>query len=142
MDEVARDLADLRAATGRRVALAVEPEPGCRVEDTTQLAEVLDGADPDHLGACLDLCHLAVQYEDPAAAVERLARRGIPVHKAQVSAGLHLAAPAADRAATAREHADSPFLHQVRERAGDGTLRAVDEMLRQHLPEYDQSRVA
>ena len=68
----AEHLAALEAQTGRRIALAVEPEPGCRVETTAQLGEVLGDVAGPHLGACMDLCHLAVQFE-PA---ER--RRALP----------------------------------------------------------------
>ncbi len=128
LDRVAAALDDLERDTGTRIALAVEPEPGCRIEDTNQLADVLDGADGDHLGACLDLCHLAVQFEDATEALARLDQAGVVVHKAQVSAGLHLAAPARDHRGTASAHADSPFLHQVRERDDDGALRSADDL--------------
>ena len=128
LDRAGEELAELAAATGRRVALAVEPEPGCRIEEAGQLADVLAGADADHLGACLDLCHLAVQFETAAEALGLLDPAGVAVHKAQVSAGLHLAAPAADHRAAAVSHAESPFLHQVRERASDGSLASADDL--------------
>lgn len=128
LDRAARELADLEATTGRRIALAVEPEPGCRIEQASQLAEVLAGADRDHLGACLDLCHLAVQFETGEQALATLDGADVVVHKCQVSAGLHLDAPARSARDVARAHADSPFLHQVRERTTDGAVLAADDL--------------
>ena len=44
----------------------------------------------DHLGVCLDLCHAAVEFEQPAECVRRLEQSGIRVLKMQISAGLRL----------------------------------------------------
>ena len=144
MAGLAEDLAALADDTGRRIALAVEPEPGCRVETTTQLIEVLGDVAGPHLGACVDLCHLAVQFEDGPTAVAGLGAAGVPIHKAQVSAGLRAVKPGdpAVRAALAA-HADSPFLHQTRERSG-GTVRGVDDLpeaLAGGLPGEEEWRV-
>lgn len=128
LDRAAAELSSLADETGKHVALAVEPEPGCRIETSAQLADVLAGANGHHLGACLDLCHLAVQFERADDALARLDHAGVEVHKVQVSAGLHLSAPARDHLDTARAHADSPFLHQVRERGAGGVVTAADDL--------------
>lgn len=141
---LAEDLAKLEADTGKHIALAVEPEPGCRVETTGQLAEVLDGAAGPHLGACVDLCHLAVQFEDGPTAVAGLAAAGVPVHKAQVSAGLRIAEPSQPLYRVAAEpFADSPFLHQTRVQRADGVV-GVDDLrvaLDGDLPDDGEWRV-
>jgi hypothetical protein len=36
------------------------------VETTVQAVRELGGLDPERLGVCLDACHLAAQFEDPA----------------------------------------------------------------------------
>jgi sugar phosphate isomerase/epimerase len=113
---LADELARLQAASGRPVRVAFEPEPGCVVETTSQAADQLAGLDPDRFGLCLDTCHLAVAFEQPAAALDRLARAGLPVVKLQASCALQVDQPgtAAARAALARF--DEPrFLHQTRE---------------------------
>ena len=48
----------------------------------------------EHLRVCLDTCHLAVAYEDPAAALNTLAENGIQVGKVQITAGLKVELPA------------------------------------------------
>ena len=129
LGRLADALEGIQARTGRSVRVGLEPEPGCVVETTTEAVERLAGVDSDRLGVSLDLCHLAVGFEDPQAAVARLARAGLPVTKAQVSAAVHADDPAdaATRRALA-EFDEVRFLHQVRGRHPDGTVTARDDL--------------
>lgn len=128
---------DLRKRTDRTVALAIEPEPFCFLETIAESVAFFDrylfsdaaaatlarltglprgeaaAALPRHLGLCYDVCHAAVEYEDPAASLAALRAAGIPVHKLQLSAALRI--PSVDAAARARLAAfDEPtYLHQV-----------------------------
>jgi hypothetical protein len=43
-----------------------------------------------HLGVCLDLCHAAVEFEDPHAITARTDNAGIRIAKMQLSAGLQI----------------------------------------------------
>ncbi|MEU3479634.1 metabolite traffic protein EboE [Streptomyces sp. NPDC033754] len=118
VDALGRELAELRHRTGRTIRIAFEPEPGCVVETTAQAVRHLQGMDPGHFGLCLDICHLAVAFEDPRQALARLARAGIEVVKAQVSCALHAETPADPEVRRALGAFDEPrFLHQTR-RAG------------------------
>lgn len=141
------DLVEVERRTGRRVALALEPEPMCLLETTLEAVAFLerhlfceagilalatlarlDRAAAEqalhrHLGLCLDICHAAVEFEDPAAALDRLERAGIAVPKLQLSAALEVPEVGdGSRAALARFE-DGVYLHQVVERAADGSLR-------------------
>jgi sugar phosphate isomerase/epimerase len=119
LQRLADGLAKVEAETGRQIRVGFEPEPGCIVETTADAVERLAGIDTERLGVCLDTCHLAVQFEDPAEAVARLRDAGLPVVKTQASAALHAAAPAEGLAREALEqYAEDRFLHQVRENAG------------------------
>ncbi|MPY85506.1 MAG: metabolite traffic protein EboE [Actinophytocola sp.] len=117
LDRLADGLGKLAAETGRPIRVGLEPEPGCVVETTDDAIEQLTGVDTDHIGLCLDACHLAVGFEDPGSAVRRLTEAGLPIVKTQASAALHAAAPAdtATRQALSG-YAEDRFLHQVRER--------------------------
>ena len=117
LDRLADGLGKLAAETGRPIRVGLEPEPGCVVETTDDAIEQLTGVDTDHIGLCLDACHLAVGFEDPASAVRRLTEAGLPIVKTQASAALHAATPAdaATRQALSG-YAEDRFLHQVRER--------------------------
>jgi hypothetical protein len=135
--ELVDALAAVAAETGREIRVGLEPEPGCVVETTGEAAARI--APGDRLGVCLDACHLAVAFEEPAAAVARLAAAGLPVVKAQVSCALEAeVADAATRAALGR-FVEPRYLHQVRTPAA-GT-DDLDEALAGGLPDGPPWRV-
>ncbi|MEU0601481.1 metabolite traffic protein EboE [Streptomyces sp. NPDC006393] len=143
LDTLADGLADLAADTGRTIRVGLEPEPGCVVETTAEAARHLARVDTDRIGVCLDACHLAVGFEEPAAALARLEEAGLNVVKTQASCALQAADPSdpATREALAR-FAEPRFLHQVRERGNPP--RAVDDLddaLAGGLPGRDPWRV-
>ncbi|MEV4490057.1 metabolite traffic protein EboE [Micromonospora coxensis] len=113
LDQLAAGLAAVERDTGRPVRVGFEPEPGCVVESTGQAGALLAGADPERLGVCLDLAHLACAWEEPAEALARLAAAGLPVVKVQVSAALEAADPAGSADAL-RRWVEPRFLHQTR----------------------------
>ena len=88
-----------------------------------------------HLRVCLDTCHLAVAYEDPAAALSSLAQAGIRVGKVQITAGLEVALtdqPDNGRRAPLAQQLEpfcqSPYLHQVRVREDHGRVRRFPDL--------------
>jgi sugar phosphate isomerase/epimerase len=121
--ELALELSRLHQVTGRHIRVAFEPEPGCVIETIDQAVAALSGTDHAYLGLCLDLAHLACAWEEPDDAIAKLAAAGIPVVKAQVSAGLEAADPATCRDALAA-YAEPRFLHQTRTASG----RAFDDL--------------
>lgn len=128
--ELASRLAEVHAGTGRLVRVAVEPEPGCVIESTTQAVAELSGVDTRYIGVCLDLAHLACAWEQPGPALARLAGAGLPVVKVQVSAALAATWPGEPAATEAlREYAEPRFLHQTRSAGGqaaDDLTEALD----------------
>ncbi|MDB4955901.1 MAG: hypothetical protein JWO36_3470 [Myxococcales bacterium] len=114
----AEGLAAMTARTGRKIELAVEPEPGAGFERAGELATFLQ-ARGIGVGVCLDCCHAAVVGESPELAFETLARAGIRCAKIQISSALVAERP--DLEDTRRRLAtfDEPrFLHQVRSDRG------------------------
>jgi sugar phosphate isomerase/epimerase len=134
------ELRGLAARTGKVVRVAVEPEPGCvldTVEDVVAWLAPRTAADrpddvridPEHVGVCLDTCHLAVSFADPAGAVRRITDAGLRVVKVQASAALHVADPSdAEARAAVGRFAEQRYLHQTRELAPDGTVLASDDL--------------
>jgi len=143
-------LVDIERRTGRRVVLALEPEPCCLLETVAEtvaffrtylhsaaaaarLAKIagLDTAAAakslrDHLGVCLDLCHAAVEFEDPERCFAALETAGIAVAKIQVTAGLRIPRVTVESAEALRRLEDGVYLHQVVERSDDGLARFED----------------
>jgi hypothetical protein len=143
---VATTLVDVERTTGKRIALALEPEPACLLETTadaiaffeqdlfgaaslTRFGEAtgLDRAGAEralrrHLGVCLDACHASVEFERPRDALAALVAAGIAVPKIQLSAGLRLSPVDAPGLAALRSFEDQVYLHQTVGKTLDGSL--------------------
>jgi hypothetical protein len=146
----AAHLVELERRTGRSVALAVEPEPSCFLETTAEaivffqeylfshaaadrLVELADLAPGEgesalrkHLGLCLDLCHAAVEFEEPAEVYAALRAAGLNVAKLQISAGLRLATVGHNTRALLKPFDDGVYLHQVIEKCNGDITRYSD----------------
>lgn len=123
----------LEERTGRRVRVGVEPEPGCILDDVddvvTWLAARTRLIEDGRLGLCLDTCHLAVSFADPAEAVAAAAAAGVPIVKVQASVALEVPDPADPRAASAlAPFAEARYVHQVRSAPVDGERFAADDL--------------
>src|SRR3954452_23595935 len=110
--QVVAHLIDLERRTGRRVKLALEPEPFCFLETTEETVRyfqdhVWSGAGTDRLsrlagipasgavgavgrplGVVFDVCHQSVQFEDITDALTLLHDSGVPVFKLQAASAL------------------------------------------------------
>jgi hypothetical protein len=132
LDLLAKDLAGMP----RPIKVAFEPEPGCIVESTADAVAHLSEVDTDWLGVCLDACHLAVEFEEPGAALDRLASAGLAVYKLQASCALE----ATGSYDALSGFVEPRFLHQTRER-GAGGVDDLDEALAGGLPGRESWRV-
>lgn len=147
MLRVVAHLVRLERDTGRRVALAIEPEPCCFLETIAETVAFFErflfsaaaaqrlAADaglsvgaasdalPRHLGLCYDVCHAAVEFEDPRASLRALRAAGVPVHKLQLSSALRIAEGGAAARAALAPFDEPTYLHQLVSRTPDGRLR-------------------
>jgi len=98
----------------------------------------------DHIQLCLDTCHLAVAYEEPAEVIKLLAQEGIAIGKVQIASGLKVSFPeiGEDRCGLSsclERFAHSLYLHQViGRRAGVMSGRYLD--LYRALPRLEACR--
>lgn len=117
----------VRAIGDRPIKLAVEPEPGCVLDTVADALGWLSGrVDPEYVGLCLDTCHLAVSFADPAETLKAIAASDVDIVKVQASAALHVEKPAEAREALAA-FAEPRYLHQVRELSG-GVVHKADDL--------------
>jgi sugar phosphate isomerase/epimerase len=133
----ARRLRSLEETSGTRVVLAIEPEPGCTLESVDDVVRFFRGplrralrgeaSAARHVGVCYDVCHQAVQGEDPREGLSLLRSEGIAVAKVQASCALEVPDPSdlGQRQALAR-FSEPRWLHQVVGGAADPRLRAPD----------------
>jgi len=140
LDVVGR-LAVVKETTGRTIRLAIEPEPGCFLERTSDviafLSTLRSSVEPqsaevarqikEHLGVCFDVCHSAVMFENPGSALRSIAEAGHRVVKIQISSALELRTPA-DRGARKflSQFVEERYLHQTTGVAGDRFLFLED----------------
>jgi sugar phosphate isomerase/epimerase len=139
-------LVGIAAKTGQTIALALEPEPYCYLETIEEAVAffndhlfsragvarlaAMTGLSPAaaesamrrHIGVCYDVCHAAVEFEDPKASIERLRAAGIQIPKLQLSSALKVAAFDQQSARHLAAFAEPVYLHQVVQRK-DGVLR-------------------
>jgi hypothetical protein len=155
-------LARLRERTGKTVALAVEPEPGCRLATIGETAEFFDhhlhgraatarvagltGLTSDaaadaigrHVGACIDASAAALWHEEPTTALRALELAGVSVWKVQLSTALSARYPFDRQARDALQAlAADVALHQVVVRTATALRRFVDLPLALAAPPPD-----
>ena len=140
----------LRAQTGRTIALALEPEPCCLLETADEAIAFfesfllrrssigrlssLTGLDEPHaeaairrhLGICYDVCHGAVEFEAPVAAMRKLVSSGIAIPKIQLSTAMRIAVIDDDLARELARFDEGTYLHQVVVRNGGDVERFLD----------------
>jgi hypothetical protein len=132
-------LMNLEKRTGRRVKLAVEPEPYCFLEtipETVQwfnekiyslaaaeriaklsgepLSEVF-GATRRYLGVVLDICHQSVAFESIADDIDQLSQAGIPIFKLQEAAALRVDQVDAEIVTELKKYTGTIYLSQTTE---------------------------
>jgi Xylose isomerase-like TIM barrel len=132
--DLAGGLLTLAAATGRVVRVGLEPEPGCVLTTAQDAATRLGFLDTAWVGVCVDVCHLAVGFEDPRAALAGLEEAGLPIVKVQASCAMQARDPADPATLRALADYQEPrFLHQTSERGG-GSIDDLDQALDGPLP--------
>ncbi|NQV23823.1 MAG: metabolite traffic protein EboE [Rhodopirellula sp.] len=138
---LAKSLQRVEEETGRRIRLAIEPEPFCIIETTAETiqffrrlrelaadAGALDVVN-EYLGVCYDVCHQAVEFEDVSDSIQQLATEQIRINKVHITCAIRVENPASNeeaRQALAR-YVEPRYLHQTMARVTDGSiLRQVD----------------
>jgi sugar phosphate isomerase/epimerase len=138
---VAQAMVRLREQRGLLLHLDIEPEPDCLIETTGEFLHFFEewllpqgapalasatGLNVDaarehlreHVRLCLDCCHYAVEFEDPADALRRLRAAGAKIGRVQLSSALRVKFPDDARQCgpiveRLLRFADTTYLHQV-----------------------------
>jgi hypothetical protein len=136
---VVAHLVDLERRTGRRIKLAIEPEPFCYLETIEETARYFQerlyarsgadvvaaeagiplseayGALRRHLGVVFDICHQAVEFDDIPGSLKLLASAGVPVFKLQAAAALWVPEVTEDGIRELERFTDTIYLSQTSE---------------------------
>ena len=146
----AAHLVEVREATGKDIALALEPEPKCFLETLEETARYFEeelfgeqaitlmaeltgrarsaAADAlrHHIGVCYDVCHAAVEFEQARERLEMFRGKGISIPKLQLSSALKVAEVTRESADQLRPFDEPVYLHQVVARTDGGFRRYLD----------------
>jgi len=131
---VARHLQSIEKERGKRICLALEPEPDCYLETSTETIEffqLLTTQDKEltekYVGVCLDTCHMALQFEDPLESLEKLNSAGILINKIQVSSALCYN-PSKAPLSVLDKFNEEVYLHQTIIKDKDGKLHRFPDL--------------
>jgi hypothetical protein len=122
--------------TGKILHLGLEPEPLCYLETSQETLKFFqemcadrprDERVSEYLGVNYDCCHLAVEYEQPEAAIKRLAENGIRISKLHFSNALKVIPTEKSRAAL-KPFLDSVYFHQVIARNASGSYTRYPDL--------------
>lgn len=136
---LAEDMRMLEDRTGKRIVIAIEPEPGCLLERSQQVVNWFNEQLPDpthrrYIGVCHDICHGAVMMEDQREVLTRYADAGIVLGKVQVSSAIVADwkdIPSTDREAALdqlRRLAEDRYLHQTGRLTGNGDFLLAEDL--------------
>jgi hypothetical protein len=146
----AAHLVKLGERSGKTIVLALEPEPFCLLETIGETIAFFESslfcgsavarlaaltglgraaaeqALHRHLGVCYDVCHAAVEFEDPLASIDSLRAAGIDIAKLQLSSALKVNTVDATTATALRPFDEPVYLHQTMQRHDGRITRFVD----------------
>jgi hypothetical protein len=159
---VVAHLVELERRTGRAVALALEPEPACFLELTSEAVDYftkhlyapaavkdlagrtgLSAAQAEEvlrrrLGTVFDICHQAVEFEDVAQSMKDLGAAGIPILKFQIASALRIPDVTPEKTKALAAFGDPVYLHQTIEKRNGTLTHYLD--IPQALAAYDGVR--
>ncbi len=146
----AAHLVKLHQRTGKIISLALEPEPYCLLETIAETVDFftqylfgnqavkqlsrltgLSNGEAQHalrrhLGVCYDVCHAAVEFEDPRGSVDALRSAGIKISKLQLSSALKMSKVDGETETLLRPFDEPVYLHQVVQNSNGELKRFVD----------------
>ncbi|WMJ74459.1 metabolite traffic protein EboE [Cytophagaceae bacterium ABcell3] len=151
---VASELYNIYLDTGKKVHIAIEPEPDGLIENSHELVlffekyllkhgvktlqkEGCSGRKAeeiikDHIRVCFDVCHFALAYEEPRDTFRKLKSHGIKIGKVQISSALHIKLPQINERkqllVDLKAFADPVYLHQVVVKNNRGKLEKYPDL--------------
>lgn len=139
----------IRNQNGKHIHLDIEPEPDCLLENSEETISFFKeylipyGIDylkhslsitneeaeriiKEHITVCYDICHFAVEFEEPAKVIHAFKSAGIKIGKVQISSALKILTNDHIDSGKKLEYyhafAESTYLHQTVARNAEGYL--------------------
>ncbi|MEZ4599629.1 MAG: metabolite traffic protein EboE [Syntrophotaleaceae bacterium] len=143
LETVLTFLDKINEKTGKKILLALEPEPGCLLETADDVCRFFDSLEissllQPYLGVCFDCCHHAVTFENLVQALAVLESRQISIVKLQITSAIRLKGVSPAQLALLDEPC---YLHQVFVRDHQGRVTRfsdIPQALSQKTPEPEE----
>ena len=140
----------IKRSTGKEITLSLEPEPYCFLETISETVSFfqnrlfskesldflsklinLNAVETEknlrfHLGICYDVCHAAVEFEEPKKSIIDIQNAGIRITKLQLSSAIKIANVNKDTYETLKSLDEPVYMHQVVEKTGSVLKRFPD----------------
>lgn len=140
--DLAKRLDELHDESGQVIRLAIEPEPLCILETTTEtiqffeaLRKVADDTNcrditDRHLGVCYDVCHQSVEFEDIEESITQLDQAAIRINKVHITCAVEIEKSSRNKSALeALAHFIEPrYLHQTFVKLADGSIHRETDL--------------
>ncbi len=142
--EMAEHLERIYENTGRKILLAIEPEPGCAIGDSAAMRKFFlrylfktpqRKRSQEYLTVCHDVCHAAVMREDQRQHIHAYRECGIRIGKIQVSSAIYVdwdqmnSDQRREAFAQVTGFAEDRYLHQTTIRNGPvGSVRFAEDL--------------
>jgi hypothetical protein len=129
-------ISGLYERTGKKLHLALEPEPLCLLENSAETVALFDKMRDEHkddprlnefLGVNYDCCHFAAEYEEPLDAFAAFQNAGVKINKLHLSSALKTSATPGALAAL-KKFSDDVYLHQVIARTRSGRIKFFKDL--------------
>ncbi|MCA9034976.1 MAG: metabolite traffic protein EboE [Planctomycetaceae bacterium] len=146
--EFALYLRQIHETTGRKIRLAIEPEPFCEMDRTLettlplfeQLFAVAEAAGHgslvrEYIGLCFDVCHQAVVFEDVANSIGLIDQAGIRINKVHITNAVELLDPANNVAGREMlcQFVEPRYLHQTYAQTASGQVVFREDLKREDI---------
>lgn len=143
LESIAERLHRLEQETGRYITLAIEPEPGCALDTSEDMAFFFDrylshpqsrDRNRRYLSVCHDVCHAAVMFETQQEFFDRLLRHDLKIGKIQVSAAIEISWSELNEEERRqgliqlRQFAEDRYLHQTGVRNSEGRFELWEDL--------------
>ena len=131
-------LSQLHQETGKRVTLAIEPEPDCVIDNSDELIAWFErfydanNAAREYIGVCLDTCHFAVEFEDPLEVMQKLEAARIRIERIQLSSAISTTI-SEDSITALTPFIDQVYLHQTKIQLAGGEIISLPDLTEENL---------
>jgi hypothetical protein len=149
------ELVTIHKTSGKIIHLDIEPEPNCLLENANETVffftdfllpygvnyfndkhgltkEDAEKIILEHIRICYDVCHFAVEFQDPLNSLLRLTDAGIKIGKVQISSALKVfTGENVDRKKILEHYskfAESTYLHQTIAKDSEGKLHHYPDL--------------